>query len=149
MTRRSTEEGLASLKSRPCSENVPGAQGYMFNVSQRVWNPPTDVFESDTTVVIRMEVAGMEQDDLDITLDENLLMIRGRRRRDCEEKGLIYQLVEIPYGRFERVFELPPKLALEDIKADYRDGFLTVQIPKTPATPRFVPITMTSEQETE
>jgi HSP20 family protein len=148
MTRRSTEESLTSPKSRPCSENVPGAQGYMFNVSQRVWNPATDVLESETTIVIRMEVAGMEQDDLDITRDENLLIIRGRRRRDCSEKGLVFQLVEIPYGRFERVFELPPKLALEDIKADYRDGFLTVQIPKTPATPRLVPITVVPEQET-
>jgi HSP20 family protein len=119
----------------------------MFNLSPRPWNPPTDVYESEDSIVIKMEAPGVSKDDLEILLEGNLLMVRGRRRRDPSEKGLTYQLVEIPYGPFERTFELPTQLSLQDIRAEYRDGFLRILVPRRAATPRLVPVVVEEEEE--
>ena len=64
MARRHGETSPSSPRTRPCIENVPGAQGIFFNVTQRVWNPPTDVYESDKAIIIRMEAAGVHLEDI-------------------------------------------------------------------------------------
>lgn len=147
MARRRPDERGVPKKPTTCMENLLGVQGYLFNLSPRPWNPSTDVFESEDTVVIKMETPGVRQEDLEITLEGHLLMVRGRRRRDPDEKGLTYQLVEIPYGPFERTFDLPTQVSLEDVRAEYRDGFLRILIPKSFPTPRLVPITTEEEEE--
>ncbi len=146
MARRRPDERAVPRRPTTCMENIMGPQGYMFNPSPNPWNPPTDVFETEDQILIKLEVPGVKQEDLEITLEANLLCVRGRRRRDPEEKGVTYQLVEIPYGPFERTFDLPARLSLQDIKADYRDGFLRVTVPKSTEAPRLVPI-VTDEEE--
>jgi len=140
------EDRAVPKKPTTCMENILGAQGYMFNLSHRPWNPHTDVFESEDSIVIKMETPGVRQEDLEITLEGHLLVVRGRRRRDPEEKGLTYQLVEIAYGPFERSFELPAQVSLNDIRAELREGFLRILVPKSFPEPRLVPI-RTEEEE--
>jgi HSP20 family protein len=104
-------------------ENFFSSQRPLFSLSEKVWNPPTDVFEMEETVYVKIEIAGVRDQDLDIAIDKNLLRVRGQRSdqtlSDCKAS---YHLMEIRYGSFERVFGLPAKLDLDAVTASYRDG---------------------------
>ena len=95
---------------------------------QKAWRPPTDVYETDENVIVKVEVAGMSEKDFTISLSNRSLRISGARR-DPEDK-LAYQQLEIPYGHFCTEVFLPYAVAYEDIRATYEGGFLTVVLPK-------------------
>lgn len=101
-----------------------------FCASERVWNPPTDVFESCDAIHIKMEVAGVKEEHLEVKVVDNLLIIRGRRSDEQHTKRENYHLMEIHYGSFERVFGLPTPMEVKSVKAMLEDGFLLVTIPK-------------------
>jgi HSP20 family protein len=94
----------------------------------RVWRPPTDVYENEQAVVIKVEVAGMNPDDIAISFIDGELMIRGNRR-DVEDK-LSYHCMEIPYGEFQAEVFLPGSYEQDKIEAKYINGFLYVVMPK-------------------
>ena len=96
--------------------------------SRRVWRPPTDVYETDEGVAIRMEIAGMRQQDLNITLSADVLIIRGEREEHSSAHRTAYQNMEINYGPFERNIRLPELLDRENVKAVYKDGFLEISL---------------------
>lgn len=112
-------------------DNFFSSQRPLFSLSERIWNPPTDVYETSESMVIKMEVAGVKQEDMDISVDNNLLLIRGKRLEETPLRKENFYLMEIRYGRFERVFAMPAGLSLSDIIAEYRDGFLRLTIPKS------------------
>ena len=112
-------------------DNFFSSQRPLFSLSERIWNPPTDVYETSESMVIKMEVAGVRQEDMDISVDNNLLLIRGRRLEETPLRKENFYLMEIRYGHFERVFAMPAGLSLTDIIAEYRDGFLRLTIPKS------------------
>jgi HSP20 family protein len=112
-------------------DNFFSSQRPLFSLSERIWNPPTDVYETSESMVIKMEVAGVKQEDMDISVDNNLLLIRGRRLEETPLRKENFYLMEIRYGCFERVFAMPAGLSLTDIIAEYRDGFLRLTIPKS------------------
>jgi HSP20 family protein len=101
-----------------------------------VWRPPTDVYETDEAIVVRVEIAGAREADFSISLQERVLSIKGARS-DSPEKRAYYQM-EIPYGEFSTEVELPFPVVAEKIEANYRDGFLRILLPK--ARPRQIPI---------
>jgi HSP20 family protein len=94
----------------------------------RVWRPPTDVYETEDSVIIQVEIAGMNPDDIAISFIEGELMIRGIRR-DVQDK-LSYHCMEIPYGEFQVEVFLPGAYAQDHIEARYNNGFLYVTMPK-------------------
>lgn len=94
----------------------------------RAWRPPTDVYETDNAVIVKMEVAGMAPDDFTISFSEHTLTIEGMRL-DREAK-LGYHLLEIPYGEFRVEVYLPGTFADQQIDARYDNGFLYVTLPK-------------------
>ncbi len=98
--------------------------------SRRVWRPPTDVYETDEKIVIRMEIAGMKHPDLKVTVSGSVLVIRGERAEQTSANRTIYQNMEINYGPFERNIRLPGPIDGDNIKAEYKDGFLEINIPK-------------------
>ncbi len=98
--------------------------------SRRVWRPPTDVYETDEGITIRMEIAGMKQPDLKVTLCGNVLVIGGERKEQSSARRTVYQNMEINYGPFERNIRLPEPLDGDNVKAVYKDGFLEIKIPK-------------------
>ncbi len=92
------------------------------------WHPPTDLFETDEGYTIRMEVAGMNQEDFSIQYNKNVLVISGKRpllNRKCA-----YHRMEIPSGDFFTTVQLPENIDINAATAEYDRGFLTVEIPR-------------------
>jgi len=98
---------------------------------RRVWRPPTDVYETDSHIVVKVEIAGMNEEDFEISLSNRTLTIAGVRRDPAEK--LTYQQMEILYGRFETQVYLPAPVEEDRIEAIYEDGFLKVMLPKAKA----------------
>jgi HSP20 family protein len=94
----------------------------------RTWRPPTDVYETDDAVIVKLEVAGMNPDDFKISFDDRVLTISGSRQ-DHEAK-LSYHCLEIPYGDFRVQVFLPGTYTMEEIEARYANGFLYITLPK-------------------
>jgi HSP20 family protein len=101
-------------------------------VSRRAWQPPTDIYETSNQVVIKMEVAGMNEDSLQIAIQEDLLTIRGRRGDETGHPKLGYHHMGITYGEFLSEIRLPGPIAHDGVRADYQAGFLMVSLPKQP-----------------
>lgn len=94
------------------------------------WNPPVDIAEHDDTFVVRMELPGVSRDDVKISMQQNQLTVRGEKKRETETKKSDFQRVERCYGSFQRTFTLPSVVKAEKIDATYRDGILTITLPK-------------------
>ena len=119
-------------------EPVPRQQ-WVSSRQHKIWRPPTDVYETDEYVVVKAEIAGMEEKDFSISLDSRTLTISGVRRDPAAK--LAYQQMEILYSRFETCMRLPWAIDEDRIEATYEDGFLSVFLPK--AKPRQVPVMST------
>lgn len=105
------------------------------------WIPACDVFEDKDAVKIVAEVPGVEAGDVKISLENNLLTIRGEKRQHAEETTDRVHRYERTYGTFERAFSLPTTVDPEKIAANYANGILTVTIPKAErARPREIPV---------
>jgi HSP20 family protein len=98
------------------------------------FHPPMDVYETEDELVVVMEVAGMEAEEIQVSLEGDLLLIRGTRTESCAAPKIRLHQMEIDYGRFERNLRIPFPLKADQVKAAYRQGFLTVTIPKLKAT---------------
>ncbi|MBM3143586.1 MAG: Hsp20/alpha crystallin family protein [Chloroflexi bacterium] len=94
----------------------------------RVWSPPTDVFETEESVIIRVEVAGMKETGFSISLDEQSLIIQGSRLDPPERRA--YHQMEIRFGEFISQIEMHWVIDHNGIKAKYEDGFLRICLPK-------------------
>ncbi len=93
-----------------------------------VWRPPTDVFEVEEAIIVRVEVAGMREEDFAISLEDRFLVIRGTRSDSPERRA--YHQMEIPFGEFSTEVELSSSVITEKIEAIYKDGFLKITLPK-------------------
>lgn len=101
------------------------------------WNPNTDVYECPDGLVIRLEVAGVQADSVEVQLEEQSLIVRGIRRGpsgDQTKAGVRYRQMEIEYGGFERVIPLPFGVDGEKARATVQGGFLEIRLPRTPTT---------------
>lgn len=92
------------------------------------WTPPTDVFETETALHVRVEIAGMRQEDFNIELHGRSLSIRGARQ-DIDERRAFHQM-EIRFGEFIIELELPQFVETDRVQAAYADGFLRLTLPK-------------------
>jgi HSP20 family molecular chaperone IbpA len=91
------------------------------------WRPPTDVYETEDDITIRVEVAGMRESDFTISLVERILTIRGIRQDTSERRA--YHQMEIAFGEFTTEVELPYTIIPDKVEAVYRDGFLRITLP--------------------
>jgi len=92
------------------------------------WRPPTDVYETEENFVIKLEIAGMRDEDFEVAFENNILMISGNRP-DLNERRAYHQM-EIRFGKFEIAVEIPVKINMEKATAGYQDGFLVIMLPK-------------------
>jgi HSP20 family protein len=99
-----------------------------WQVRSNVWRPPTDVYETEDSIVVKMEIAGMRDEDLEVAVQGNLLLVSGSRFDSAERKA--YHQMEIPFGRFSVGIELTVEVNTENATAEYKDGFLVIQLPK-------------------
>jgi len=95
------------------------------------WTPPTDVFENENEVIVRMEIAGMREEDFNIELNGRILTVRGFRQDISERRA--YHQMEIRFGEFSIDMELPSPVDVNRVEAMYNNGFLRVVLPKTPS----------------
>src|SRR5205809_2423516 len=93
------------------------------------WVPNTDVYSTDGGLVIKVELAGMRSDHLEITVEGNRLRISGTGPDGCRASKCSFLVMEINYGPFESVLELPPGYDLSQAKASYLNGFLRMDVP--------------------
>ena len=108
--------------------------------------PPVDIYEDDQKLVLKLEVPGVKQDDIDIQVEGRTLTVRGERKFDKEEKQENFHRVEHRYGTFARSFTLPNSVDAENVKATYDAGVLQLEFPKkAEAKPRQIKIGVGSE----
>lgn len=98
------------------------------------WGPSMDVLETKDSLVAKVEVPGMDPKDIQISLQENLLTIKGEKRQEHEEKEEHYHRVERTYGMFARSVRLPVTVDGSKVVATFKNGLLTVTLPKTPTS---------------
>ena len=95
------------------------------------WAPRLDMAETKDSVVIKAELPGLEAKDLDVSLFGDTLTIKGEKREEKEEKEEHYHVVERSHGAFSRMVKLPAPVAADTIKASFKQGVLTIALPKT------------------
>jgi len=101
-----------------------------FSPVERGFDPEIDVKENEKEFVIQAELAGLDKKDFSVKVENNMLTISGEKKQENEAKDDSFYRVERRYGAFKRSFRLTDSVAAEKIKADYRNGILTVTIPK-------------------
>lgn len=94
------------------------------------WTPAVDIAERDNEYLVKVELPGVAKDEVKITLESNILTIRGEKKQEKDEKKGNYHRVERSYGSFQRSFTLPTSVRSENIDATYADGILTITLPK-------------------
>ena len=100
-----------------------------WQVRSSLWRPPTDIYETEENFIIKVEIAGMREEDIEVAVENNLLLISGVRS-DVPEQRAYYHQMEIQSGKFEIKAEIPIGVNVEQAAALYKDGFLTVTLPK-------------------
>jgi len=95
------------------------------------WYPSLDVAETKNDVVVKAEVPGMDPKDIDISLSNGVLTIKGEKKKEREEKEEDYHLIERSYGAFHRSIQLPKEVQSDKIEVSYKNGVLKVTLPKS------------------
>ncbi len=95
------------------------------------WKPAADIYETKNAVMIDIELAGLKKEDVNVEVNDNLLSIRGERKFENEENEDNYYVRERFLGKFYRAFTLPMDVATEKISAKFKDGILTLEIPRS------------------
>jgi len=98
--------------------------------AEQEWLPPFDISETKNEIIVKAELPGMEVKDIDIALTDGLLTIKGERKLAKEDKKENYHRIERQFGSFSRSLNLGAKVSTEGIEAAYKDGILTVTLPK-------------------
>lgn len=105
------------------------------------WRPAVNIVEKDGNLLLEAEIPGVSEKDIDLKLEGNVLTLKGERKLENEEDRNNYHRIESFYGSFTRSFTLPETVDYEEIKAEYKNGVLTVTIPQKPEVkPRAIPV---------
>lgn len=96
------------------------------------WSPAVDIIEDEKEFIVKAELPEVKKDDVKVTVEHDTLSIRGERKAEKEQKGKKYHRIERSYGSFERSFTLPEGTEPAKIRSEYKEGLLTVHLPKNP-----------------
>jgi len=103
-------------------------------IGRGAWNPSVDIYENKDQIVLEAELPGMKQDDFELTVENNVITLRGEREFEKKEESDNYHRVERSYGSFTRSFTLPQTVSAEGATAEYTNGVLRVTLPKREET---------------
>ena len=123
--------GLTSLQdqvNRLFEDNFPRDRSGHADLA--TWAPPVDIYETENELVVKAELPDLQEKDIDVRIENNMLTIRGERKFYKEVNGDNYLRVERAYGPFMRSFSLPNTVNSEGIRAEYRNGVLTLHMAK-------------------
>lgn len=99
-------------------------------LSRGAWMPSVDIFENKDSIVLEAELPGMNREDFELTIENNVLTLRGERRFEKKDEADNYHRVERAYGSFTRSFTLPQTVSSENANAEYKNGVLRVTLHK-------------------
>jgi HSP20 family protein len=94
------------------------------------WEPMTDISETKSKLIVKAELPGMEAEDIEVSLTNDILLIKGEKKKETEKKGENHFCVERYYGSFQRMFRLPVEVKSDKIEAEFKNGVLTITMPK-------------------
>ena len=120
---------ISKVSSSVYFETKSSAKGERDPAAKAHWVPNTDVYATDSGLVIKVELAGMRSENLEITVEDNRLRISGNRPDGCRAAKCSFIVMEISYGPFETVLELPSGYDLSQARAAYLNGFLRIDVP--------------------
>lgn len=100
------------------------------NFQMSYWTPAVDIAEQENDYVVKMELPGVNKDDVKISLESNILTIKGEKKQEKEEKNKNVHRLERTYGSFQRSFTLPTTVKSDTIDAFFKEGVLTISLPK-------------------
>ena len=98
------------------------------------WIPAFDISENDKEYVVSAELPGIDIKDVDITISDGILSVKGEKKHETEDKGENYHRIERHYGSFHRSFRIPGRVESDKVDASYKDGILKVLLPKAEGT---------------
>ena len=122
--RKSEKISNSETEHHPVRQSI----GWQRQVRSNVWSPPTDMYETDDSYILRMEIAGMREADFTVSIEGDFLVISGSRP-DVKERRAYHQM-EIRCGKFYSAVALPGPVDLEKASAEYEDGFFVVVLSK-------------------
>ena len=108
----------------------PYFRGSGIDSTLTAWSPAVDIYETEQDLVMRADLPDLSEKDIDVRVENNMLTIRGERKFEKDVAEDNYLRMERAYGSFSRSFSLPNTVNTDQIKADYRNGVLTVTLPK-------------------
>jgi len=120
------------------------------SLSTSTFAPPVDVYEDEHNVVLKIEVPGIDEKDINVRIENNTLTVHGERKLEKEEKEENYRRVERQYGSFTRSFTLPSTVDPEQVSANYEKGVLKIKLAKkAEAKPKQIKVNIGSERTLE
>ncbi|HUK35590.1 MAG TPA: Hsp20/alpha crystallin family protein, partial [Vicinamibacterales bacterium] len=103
--------------------------------------PAVDIQETDNEFILKADLPDVKKDDVKVALENGVLTVEGERKKEKEEKGKRFHRIERAYGKFVRHFTLPTEVDAANVKAEFKDGVLNVQLPKAAiAKPRAIDV---------
>lgn len=147
ITRWDPFRNLSSLQEQFNRLLDPSFQGRTDNSALTTWAPAVDIYETENELVLKADLPDIDEKELDVRVENNMLTIHGERKFEQEVKEDKYLRVERAYGSFSRSFSLPNTVNTEAIKAEYKNGVLTVALPKrAESKPKQVKINITNSK---
>jgi HSP20 family protein len=133
---RPRRKSFAKPGPRPGGSLDPFTIPWPFGEWDEGWLPAVDVSESDREYTVTAELPGLEAKEIQVSVEGDILTIRGEKRRRQEERTRSFHRVERSYGVFSRSLQLPGNADGEKVRAEYKDGVLTLTIPKAKGSPQ-------------
>ena len=100
------------------------------SLNAEVWRPPTDVLDNDDSIVVTLEIPGVGPEDMQIAVEDQRLIVQGRRKRPARKQKMQFQQMEVNYGQFQRTIALSSPVVEDNVQANYSGGFLEIHLPK-------------------
>ncbi len=131
ITRREQSRGFTSLQdqvNRLFEDNFTRDRSAHADLA--TWAPPVDIYETENELVLKADLPGLQDKDIDVRVENNMLTIRGERKFEKDVNEDNYLRIERAYGPFTRSFSLPNTVSPESVRAEYRNGVLTLHLAK-------------------
>lgn len=121
--------GLQDEMNRLFMTSVPRGFGQE-DLASGGWSPSVDIYESENEIVLEAELPGMQREDFEVSIENNVITLKGERSFEKNDQGDNYHRVERAYGAFTRSFSLPRSVSADGTSADFKNGILKVSLPK-------------------
>ncbi|HTA51510.1 MAG TPA: Hsp20/alpha crystallin family protein [Candidatus Acidoferrum sp.] len=145
ITRWDTYSGLSGLQEQVNRLFESSFSRRADNSAVTTWAPAVDIFETENELVVKADLPDVNEKDIDVRVENNMLTVRGERKFEEKAEKENYLRVERTYGTFSRSFRLPNTVNNETIQADYKNGVLTVTLPKrAESKPKQVKVNVTN-----